>query len=156
MEPFNFVLEGMKGGWVTLFLQTGPWWVYSDTSPPCATLGSQPRATIALCWQNPEIFPLAACFVLPQSISHLGYWCQVLPHQSSFLPFLKSRAAGHPEENKNMCWWKSQWITLFKILYFPLWSQKEDFTSLPDPAHLCFLTNLGGSACFSFHQQPIN
>lgn len=57
-------------GWAATFWQSAPWWVGSETSTVCHS-GQQPKATIVLSWQNPEISLLAACFVWPQSMSHL-------------------------------------------------------------------------------------
>ena len=122
----------VPGGCTVRLLHRGPSWA-AGLGPPLPSVGKILR--------SPLLLPASSYLrAYPSS----GCWCQLFLHQSSFLPFPKSRGAGHPEEHKNICWWKSQWILPFKRPYFPLWLQKDDFTSLPYLAHSCFLTDWGG------------
>lgn len=85
VEPPRFDSQ-LPGGCTVRHLYHVPSWAASP---------GPPLPSVVKILRSPLLLP-ALCYhrVCPTS----GHWCQLLLHQSSFVPFLKSRAAEHPEE----------------------------------------------------------
>lgn len=148
------MLERVRGGWTTLFWQPNSWWVHSDISTVCHP--GQPAQghhcpLLAKSWDLPSCCLLCAT---TQHVPPLGTGASSCYISPPFCPSQSPELLG-TQRKMNISADENQSESFLKCHTF-LSGFRKKTASLTDPAHLCFLTDLGRCDCLSLHQQPIN